>query len=90
MGSIIHGNKNKRKFSISEVKFCLYIHETICCSIETIFKVSLPGNRELDESLGNGQVISSRWRRLCFTFIPINNSVSISGRLNYEETFLRS
>lgn len=58
--------------------------------VETMFKVSLRRNKELDGSLGNGQVISSRRRRLCFTFIPINNSVSISGRLNYEETFLRS
>jgi len=32
----------------------VYIYQTICCSIKTIFKVFLPENRELDGSLGNG------------------------------------
>jgi len=32
----------------------VYIYQTICCFIKTIFKVSFPGNRELDGSLGNG------------------------------------
>jgi len=64
--------------------------ETICCPEQRRSKFPLKENRQPNGSLGNGQVISSRRRRLCFTFVPVNNSVSISGRLNYEETFLRS